>query len=66
MTRSVLSGLCGWAVRQDSIERNPVREAGSVKAATRRAPRSLTAAQVRQLRALLPTTSVPLPETYPT
>ena len=53
MTRTVLSGLCGWAVRQDAIDRNPVREAGSVKATTRRPPRSLTAPQVRQLRALL-------------
>jgi integrase len=53
MTRTVLSGLCGWAVRQDAIERNPVREAGPTKAATRRAPRALTAAQVRQLRAFL-------------
>ena len=53
MTRTVLSGLCGWAARQDAIERNPVREAGPTKAATRRAPRALTAAQVRQLRALL-------------
>lgn len=53
MTRTVLSGLCAWAVRQDAIERNPVREAGLAKAATRRAPRALTAAQVRQLRAFL-------------
>lgn len=53
MTRTVLSGLCGWAVRQDAIDRNPVREAGAVKTATRRAPRSLTATQVRQLRAFL-------------
>lgn len=53
MTRTVLSGLCGWAVRQDAIDRNPVREAGPTRTATRRAPRALTAAQVRQLRALL-------------
>lgn len=53
MTRTVLSGLCGWAVRQDAIERNPVREAGPTRGATRRAPRALTAAQVRQLRAFL-------------
>lgn len=53
MTRTVLSGLCGWAVRQDAIDRNPVREAGTVRPTTRRPPRSLTAPQVRQLRALL-------------
>jgi len=53
MTRTVLSGLCAWAARQDAIERNPVREAGLAKAATRRAPRAFTAAQVRQLRAFL-------------
>jgi integrase len=53
MTRTVLSGLCGWAVRQDAIDRNPVREAGAVRPTTRRPPRSLTAPQVRQLRALL-------------
>jgi integrase len=53
MTRTVLSGLCGWAVRQDAIERNPVREAGAVRVTTRKPTRSMTAAQVRQLRALL-------------
>lgn len=52
-TRTVLSGLCGWAARHDAIERNPVREVGAVKVPVRRANRSFTAAQVRQLRALL-------------
>ena len=52
-TRTVLSGLCGWAVRQDALDRNPVREAGPVRTATRRPTRAFTAPQVRQLRALL-------------
>ncbi len=53
MVRTVLSGLCSWAVRQDAIERNPVREAGAVRSTTRRAPRALTVPQLKQLLALL-------------
>ena len=53
MTRTVLSGLCGWAVRQDAIDRNPVKEAGPTKTPPRSGPKALTAAQVRQLRAFL-------------
>ena len=53
MTRSVLSGMCGLAARHDALDRNPVRDAGAVKAAPRAVPRAMTAAQARQLRALL-------------
>jgi integrase len=54
MCRSVLSGMCGLAARHDALERNPVRDVGPVSSGVgRRQPRALTAAEARQLRALL-------------
>lgn len=53
MTRSVVSGMCGLAARHDALPRNPVRDAGHLPQGSRSAPRALTAAQARQLRALL-------------
>ena len=53
MVRSVLSGMCGIAVRQDLLDRNPVRDASHISVPVRRAPRSLTLAEARQLRALV-------------
>jgi len=51
---SVLSGMCGLAARHDALDRNPVRDVGPVSSgAWRRQPRALTAAEARQLRALL-------------
>ena len=53
MVRSVLSGMCGLAVRQDLLDRNPVRDASHISVPVKRAPRSLTLAQARQLRAFV-------------
>jgi integrase len=54
LVRTVLSGICGLATRHDALERNPVREAGTIKRdGPTKAPVALTAAQVRQLRAAL-------------
>lgn len=53
MVRSVLSGLCGLAARHDALDRNPVRDAGRIPMKRKKLPRSMTAAEVRQLRALL-------------
>lgn len=53
MTKSVLSGICGLAARHDALDRNPVRDAGSLKAPTKKAPTALTAAEARKLLAQL-------------
>jgi integrase len=53
MCRSVLSGMCALAARHDALDRNPVRDVGSVGNGARKAPRALTAAEVRQLLACL-------------
>ena len=53
MTRSVLSGMCGLAARHDALPRNPVKDARSITQPRRAAPKSLTLAQVRQLRAMI-------------
>jgi integrase len=49
MTKSVLSGVCGLAARHDALERNPVRDTGSIETSARKAPKALTADQARQL-----------------
>src|SRR5215213_10028892 len=54
MCRSVLSGMCGLAARHDAFDRNPVRDVGPLSSGEGRGqPRALTAAEARQLRALL-------------
>jgi len=53
MTRSVLSGMCGLAARHDALPRNPVKDARSITQPRRATPKSLTLAQVRQLRAMI-------------
>jgi integrase len=53
MVRSVVSGMCGLAVRQDALDRNPVRDASPIHVPVRKSPRSLTLAQAQQLRALV-------------
>jgi integrase len=52
-TRSVLSGMCGLAARHDALDRNPVRDIGRIPRPAKQAPRSLTLAEVRELRAKL-------------
>ncbi|MHB1472818.1 MAG: site-specific integrase [Dermatophilaceae bacterium] len=53
MTRSVLSGMCGLAARHDTLPRNPVKDARSITQPRKATPKSLTLAQVRQLRAMM-------------
>ena len=53
MTRSVLSGMCGLAARHDALPRNPVKDARSITQPRKATPKSLTLAQVRQLRAMM-------------
>ena len=53
MTRTVLSGVCGWAAQQGAIDRNPVRDASRSRVATRKTPRALTIPEIHQLRASL-------------
>ncbi len=49
MTKSVLSGVCSLAARHDALERNPVRDTGSIQTSTRKAPQALTTDQARPL-----------------
>ena len=49
-TRSVLSGMCGYAARQNALERNPVRDTSTVSSKPKSAPKALTAAQAIDLR----------------
>lgn len=53
MTRSVLSGMCGLAARHDALDRNPVRDAKVISQPRKAVPKSLTVAEVHQLRALM-------------
>ena len=53
MCRSVLSGMCGTAARHDALPSNPVKSVGTVQASARKAPRALSIAELRQLRAAL-------------
>ncbi len=53
MTKSVLSGICGLAARHDALDRNPVRDTGSLKAPAKKAPTALTADDARKLLAQL-------------
>jgi integrase len=53
MTRSVLSGMCGLAARHDALDRNPVRDVGTLSRSSKPTPRAMTIPEVLQLRALL-------------
>ncbi|MGQ0482498.1 MAG: site-specific integrase [Pseudonocardia sp.] len=53
MTRTVMSGICGLAVRADALDRNPVREASAISTKPQNRPRSLSVDEVRQLLAYL-------------
>ena len=54
MCRTVLSGVLGYATRQDAIETNVVRETGTIKRGKpKRLARALTVAQAKQMRALV-------------
>jgi integrase len=49
MTKSVLSSVCGLAARHDALERNPVRDTGSIETPAKKAPKALTADEARTL-----------------
>ncbi len=49
MTKSVLSGVCGVAARHDALDRNPVRDTGSIETPAKKAPKALTAVEARSL-----------------
>ncbi|MGR7026198.1 site-specific integrase [Geodermatophilus sp. URMC 62] len=49
MTKSVLSGVCGLAARHDALDRNPVRDTGSLQTPAKKAPKALTADEARTL-----------------
>ena len=51
--RSVLSGMCMLACRHDALDRNPVRDAGTITKPPPKQPKSLTVSEAKQLRALL-------------
>jgi integrase len=53
LTRSVLSGICGLATRHDALASNPVRDVARMSTKPRKPPRSLSVAEVQQLRAYL-------------
>lgn len=51
--RSVVSGVCGLAVRRDALRSNPVRDVGNLERGERRSARALTADEARSWLALL-------------
>jgi integrase len=53
LTRSVLSGICGLGTRHDALAANPVRDVARMSTKPRNPPRSLSVAEVQQLRAYL-------------
>lgn len=53
LTRTVLSGVCGYLSRQGALQFNPVRDAGRLEADHDRTPRALTPVEVRHWLALL-------------
>lgn len=53
MTKSVLSGICNLACRHDAMKSNPCRDVARIPTRPRAAPRSLTVAEVKTMRARL-------------
>ncbi|HYP46623.1 MAG TPA: hypothetical protein VEQ66_15665 [Propionibacteriaceae bacterium] len=53
LTRSVLSGICGWLVRQGAIASNPVRDLAPLEQNRDRTARALSAVEVVTWLALL-------------
>jgi integrase len=49
MTKSVLSGVCSLAARHDALDRNPVRDTGSIETSAKKAPKALSADEARDL-----------------
>ncbi|MFC8503815.1 tyrosine recombinase XerC [Pedococcus sp. NPDC057267] len=53
VARTVLSGICGWLVRQDGLPSNPVRDVSRLESDRDRTPRALTVAEVHEWLAML-------------
>lgn len=53
LCRTVLSGICGWLVRQDALASNPVRDVTPLEADHDRTPRALTPGQIRDWLGIL-------------
>lgn len=53
LCRTVLSGICGYLVRQDALPSNPVRDVTPLEADSDRTARALSPEQVRQWLAIL-------------
>ncbi len=51
--RSVLSGVCGLAVRRDALRSNPVRDVGDLERGDRAGARALTLSECREWLAML-------------
>ncbi|MDH2442923.1 site-specific integrase [Amnibacterium sp. CER49] len=51
--RSVLSGICGLAVRHDALPTNPCRDVARIPGTPKRRPTALTATEVRELHTAL-------------
>jgi integrase len=51
--RSVLSGVCGFAARNDLLDRNPVRDTGTISVKPKKMPTALSIEQVIDLRVWL-------------
>ena len=52
-TRTVISGICGLATRHDALSANPCRDTHRISSTPKNPPRSLSVAEVQQLRAYL-------------
>lgn len=52
-TKSVLSGICGLATRYDALASNPCRDVSRISTKTKRAPKSMTAGEVKAFLAWL-------------
>lgn len=55
LCRQVLSGICGWLVRQGALAASPVRDRTPLEASTDRTPRALDVAGIRAWLAVLDT-----------
>ena len=53
LTKTVLSGICGLAIRHDALASNPCRDVARISTKPKRTPRSLTVDEVRTFMAWL-------------
>lgn len=53
LCRTVVSGVCGWLVRQDAMRSNPVRDTTPLEGAADGSARALSAAELRRWLAIL-------------